>query len=96
MTIRTTVGLTFSYAVIGVPKNQEQKFGVRECDVTIEERRVGKTRKLYVTLHNEIEGLKEFNQVWLTHDGQVYEGVGRMAGPSQLLIELYHDQPDFA
>lgn len=96
MTIRTTVGLTFSYAVLGVPQNQEEKLGVPECDVTIEERQVGKTRKLYVTMHDEIHGLKDFNHIRLTHDGKVYEGVGRMAAPNQLLIELFHDQPALA
>ncbi|MBA1250933.1 hypothetical protein [Pseudomonas luteola] len=92
MGIRKTVDLTFSFAVMGVPESQEQKYSYHGVSVTIDEKESGGTQQLYVTLHEELEGLPEINHAWLTYDGKTLEGIAKFTRENVVTISLYRDQ----
>jgi len=91
--MRTTVNLTLSYAVIGRPADQEQRYTYENVDVSIEDIRLGPTRKLFVTLHEHLEGVGEFNQAWITVNGKTLEGIAQnIRARNLIIISLYRDQ----
>ena len=93
--MRTTVDLKLAYAIIGRPKSEEPSQHYTDVDVTIEEVQSGRDRQLIITLYEPLENLADFNQVWLTVNGQVREGIGRFdACRNRILVTLYRHQPE--
>jgi len=91
--MRTTVNLTLSYAVIGRPADQEPRYAYENVDVLVEEFQLGKTRKLFVTLHQPLKGVGEFNQARITINGNTLEGIAHNIRERNLIIiSLYRDQ----
>ncbi|WP_282287673.1 hypothetical protein [Pseudomonas sp. PS02302] len=89
-----TVDLKLAYAVIGRPQSEEPSQRYTDVEVSIDEQQRGLEKQLIITLHEPLEDLADFNQVWVTVNGQVYEGVGRFdAGRNCIIMTLYHDQP---
>lgn len=91
--MRTTADLKFSYAVIGRPQSAEPSQQYTGVDVSIDEHQRGRETQLIITLHEPLEGLADFNQVWVTVNGVVREGQGRYdAGRRCLVVTLYQHQ----
>lgn len=63
--------------------------------MTIEDSQSGYDRQLIITLHEPLEDLADFNQVWVPVNGQVRESVGRFdAGRNRILVTLYRQQAE--
>ncbi|RIJ09105.1 hypothetical protein DXT77_18370 [Pseudomonas sp. 91RF] len=93
--MRTIVDLKLAYAIIGRPQSEEPSQRYTDVDVTIEEAQSGRDRQLIITLHEPLEGLADFNQVWVTVNGQVCEGVGRFdVGRNRIFVTLYRRQTE--
>lgn len=93
--MRTTADLKFSYAVIGRPQSEEPSQCYLGVDVSIDEVQHGRDTQLIITLHEPLEGLADFNQVWVTVNGEVREGQGRYdAGRRCLVVTLYKHQAE--
>jgi hypothetical protein len=91
--MRTTADLKFSYAVIGQPQSVEPSQQYTGVDVSIDEVQRGRDTQLIITVHEPLEGLADFNQVWVSINGQVREGQGRYdAGRRCLVVNLYQHQ----
>lgn len=72
--MRTTADLKFSHAVIGRPQSEEPSQRYMGVDVSIDEVQRGRDIQLIITLHEPLEGLADFNQVWVTVNGKVPRG----------------------
>lgn len=93
--MRATVDLKFAYAIIGRPQSEEPSQRYINVEVSIEEQQRGRDKQLIITLHEPLEDLADFNQVWVTINGQVREGVGRFdAGHNRIIMTLYHHQAE--
>lgn len=93
--MRTTVDLKLAYAIIGRPQSEEPSQRYMDVDVTIDEVQRGRDTQLIITLHEPLEGLTDFNQVWVTVNGEVREGQGRYdAGRRCLVVTLYQHQAE--
>jgi hypothetical protein len=93
--MRTIADLKFSYAVIGRPQSEEPSQHYAGVDVSIDEVQQGRDTQLIITLHEPLEGLADFNQVWVTVNGKVREGLGRYdAGRRCLVVTLYQHQAE--
>lgn len=63
--------------------------------MTIEDSQSGHDRQLIITLHEPLEDLAGFNQVWVTVNGQVRESVGRFdAGRNRILVTFIVNRPN--
>lgn len=92
--MNATVDLKLSYAVVGRPQSEEPSQHYTNVEVWIDEHQRGLEKQLIINLHEPLEDLADFNQVWVTVNSQVYEGVGRFdAGRNCIIVTLYHDQP---
>lgn len=93
--MRATVDLKVAFAIIGRPQSEEPSQQYRDVDVSIDEQKRGRDTQLVITLNETLEDLADFNQVWVTINGKVYEGVGRFdAGHNRIIVTLYHEQPE--
>jgi len=93
--MRTTVDLKFSYAIVGRPQSEEPSQRYAGVDVSIDEVQRGRETQLIITLHEPLEDLADFNQVWVTVNGQIREGQGRYdAGRRCIVVSLYRHQAE--
>ncbi len=93
--MRATVDLKLAYAIIGRPQSEEPCQLYQNVDVTIEQVQSGRAQQLIINLHEPLNDLAEFNQVWVTFNGRVQEGIGRLdAGRNRILVTLYRHQAE--
>lgn len=93
--MRATVDLKLAYAAIGRHQSEEPCQRYTDVEVSIDEQQRGREKQLIITLHDPLEDLADFNQVWVTVDGQVHEGVGKFdPRHNRIIMTLYHDQPE--
>lgn len=93
--MRATVDLKLAYAIIGRPQSEEPSQLYKNVDVTIEQIQSGRDQQLIINLHEPLDDLAEFNQVWVTVNGRVQEGIGRLdAGRNRILVTLYRHQAE--
>ncbi|MFL9675305.1 hypothetical protein ACXUPC_13990 [Pseudomonas marginalis] len=93
--MRATVDLKLAYAIIGRPQSEEPSQLYQNVDVTIEQVQSGRDQQLIINLHEPLDDLAEFNQVWVTVNGRVQEGIGRLdAGHNRILVTLYRHQTE--
>jgi len=93
--MRATVDLKFAYAIIGRPQSEEPSQLYQNVDVTIEHVQSGRDEQLIIDLHEPLDDFADFNQVWVTVNGRVQEGIGRFdAGRNRIFVTLYRQQAE--